>query len=213
MGTHRCQGPTPTQTSDSAGLPGSLNFFIPNRFPNDADTWDTLLLLLSHFSRVQLCATPQMAAHQAPPSLGFSRQEYWSGLPLPSPRTYSTWPQKKGCNFTAQHDCFTEPARVDTSLDWNWILFGSVREDEVLSYCSIVMSCSFSKVSEKKIAYFFWSTFHIAGSICFLNLPHRDNLIHSVYKVRRRQWHPTPVLLPGKSHGRRSLVDCSPWGL
>ena len=30
---------------------------------------------------------------------------------------------------------------------------------------------------------------------------------------RRRQWHPTPVLLPGKSHGQRSLVGCSPWGL
>ena len=29
---------------------------------------------------------------------------------------------------------------------------------------------------------------------------------------RRRQWHPTPVLLPRKSHGWRSLVDCSPWG-
>ena len=29
---------------------------------------------------------------------------------------------------------------------------------------------------------------------------------------RRRHWHPTPVLLPGKSHGRRSLVGCSPWG-
>ena len=29
---------------------------------------------------------------------------------------------------------------------------------------------------------------------------------------RRRQWHPTPVLLPGKSHGWRSLVGCSPWG-
>ena len=29
---------------------------------------------------------------------------------------------------------------------------------------------------------------------------------------RRRQWHPTPVHLPGKSHGRRSLVGCSPWG-
>ena len=29
---------------------------------------------------------------------------------------------------------------------------------------------------------------------------------------RRRQWHPTPVLLPGKSHGQRSLVGCSPWG-
>ena len=30
--------------------------------------------------------------------------------------------------------------------------------------------------------------------------------------IRRRQWQPTPVLLPGKSHGRRSLVGCSPWG-
>ena len=29
---------------------------------------------------------------------------------------------------------------------------------------------------------------------------------------RRRQWHPTPVLLPAKSHGQRSLVGCSPWG-
>ena len=44
-----------------------------------------LLLLLSCFSHVWLCATPLTAAHQAPPSLGFSRQEYWSGLPFPSP--------------------------------------------------------------------------------------------------------------------------------
>ena len=36
-----------------------------------------LLLLLSRFSRVQLCATPYTAAHQAAPSLGFSRQEHW----------------------------------------------------------------------------------------------------------------------------------------
>ena len=44
-----------------------------------------LLLLLSRFSRVRLCGTPLTAAHQAPPSLGFSRQEHWSGLPFPSP--------------------------------------------------------------------------------------------------------------------------------
>ena len=44
-----------------------------------------LLLLLSHFSHVQLCVTPWTAAHQAPPSLGFSRQEHWSGLPFPPP--------------------------------------------------------------------------------------------------------------------------------
>ena len=34
----------------------------------------------------------------------------------------------------------------------------------------------------------------------------------SVWPCWRRQWHPTPVLLPGKSHGWRNLVDCSPWG-
>ena len=44
-----------------------------------------LLLLLSRFSRVWLCETPKTAAHQVPPSLGFSRQEHWSGLPFPSP--------------------------------------------------------------------------------------------------------------------------------
>ena len=44
-----------------------------------------LLLLLTHFCRVRLCATPLTAAHQAPLSLGFSRQEHWSGLPFPSP--------------------------------------------------------------------------------------------------------------------------------
>ena len=47
------------------------------------------------FSRVQLIATPWIAAHQAPPSMGFSRQEYWSRVPLPSPG-YSLW----GCKET-----------------------------------------------------------------------------------------------------------------
>ena len=46
---------------------------------------EQLLLLLSRFSRVRLCAAPETAAHQAHPSLGFSRQEHWSGLPFPSP--------------------------------------------------------------------------------------------------------------------------------
>ena len=41
--------------------------------------WLLFLLLLSHFSHVRLCATPQTAAHQAPPSLGFSRQEHGVG--------------------------------------------------------------------------------------------------------------------------------------
>ena len=47
--------------------------------------WGAIASSVSCFSRVQLCGTPEMAAHQAPPSLGFSRQEHWSGLPFPSP--------------------------------------------------------------------------------------------------------------------------------
>ena len=44
-----------------------------------------MLLLLNHYSHVQPHATPLTAAHQAPLSLEFSRQEHWSGLPFPSP--------------------------------------------------------------------------------------------------------------------------------
>ena len=48
-----------------------------------------LQCMLSRFSHIQLCAAPWTAAHQAPLSTGFSRQEYWSGLPFPSPVRYA----------------------------------------------------------------------------------------------------------------------------
>ena len=44
-------------------------------------------------SRIRLVATPWTAAYQAPPSMGFSRQEYWSGVPLPSPHLGSLTPK------------------------------------------------------------------------------------------------------------------------
>ena len=47
--------------------------------------WLWEVLLLRRFSHVRLLATPWTAAYQAPPSMGFSRQEYWSGVPWPSP--------------------------------------------------------------------------------------------------------------------------------
>ena len=52
---------------------------------------DLLLLLLSCFSRVRLFSTPWTVAYPAPPSMGFSRQESWSGVPLPSPRQSGVW--------------------------------------------------------------------------------------------------------------------------
>ena len=54
---------------------------------SNAWKWKVKVKLLSH---VWLLATPWTAAHQAPPSMGFSRQEYWSGVPLPSPEVVLT---------------------------------------------------------------------------------------------------------------------------
>ena len=66
-------------------IPGILQArtleWVATSFSN-AGKWKVKVKSLS---RVRLFATPWIAAYQAPPSMGFSRQEYWSGLPLPSP--------------------------------------------------------------------------------------------------------------------------------
>ena len=132
-------------------------------------------MLLSRFSRVQLLATPWTAAYQAPPSMGFARQEYWSGLPLPSPKGW----------------------RV------NEMYMGSL-----CTFCSILL---YKAMPTGPRAY----GLNISGG--HYSVHHHGRQVPRIWKkfrpkVRRRQWHPTPVLLPGKSHGRRSLVGCSPWG-
>jgi len=87
-------------------------------------------------------ATPWTAAYQASPSMGFSRQEYWSGVPLPSPQVVLV--------------VKNPPANA-----------GDAR-----------------------------------GS----------GLIPRWGRSPGREWLPTPVFLPGKFHGQRSLVGYSPWG-
>ena len=54
-------------------------------------------------SCARLLATPWTSAYQAPPSMGFSRQEYWSGLPLPSPALTTLQPQIKACAHLLSH--------------------------------------------------------------------------------------------------------------
>ena len=73
----------------------------------------TLLLLLSRFSRVRLCAIPQTAAHRAPPSLQFSRQEHWSGLPFPSPMHGSEkWKGSRSVMSNPQQPHGLQPTRL-----------------------------------------------------------------------------------------------------
>ena len=94
-----------------------------------------LLLLLTCFSCVWLCATPETAAHQALPSLGFSRQEYWSGLPC-----LLQWMKVKSESEVAQ-SCLTLSNPMDCSppgssvpgifqtrvLEWGAIAFSGER--------------------------------------------------------------------------------------
>ena len=69
---------------------------------------------------------------------------------------------------------------------WQWLLFLLL----IFLYAAIIIPM--------------FSALSVSSLKCFL--------ITSIVLFRRRQWHPTPVLLPGKSHGWRSLVGCSPWG-
>ena len=78
-----------------------------------------LLMLVSHFSCVRLCAIPETAAYKAPLSLGFSRQEHWSGLPLPSPVILSMLFQY---------------------IDWKWNIFIHYTEWK-LQLSSVTQSC------------------------------------------------------------------------
>ena len=96
---------------------------------------------MKSLSCVQFLATPWTAAYQAPSSMGFSRQDYWSGVPLPSPGD------------------LPNPGIEPGSPTWQ------------------------------------------ADA-----LPSKPPALIFVL------WYPTPVLLPGESQGRRSLMGCSPWG-
>ena len=74
----------------------------------------------SSVSRVWLFATPWTAAHQAPPSMGFSRQEYWSGVPLPS--------------------LLLSGRRTQTSDIFFSLLYTNLKRRFLLKYCVAIMT-------------------------------------------------------------------------
>ena len=97
----------------------------------------------------------------------FSRQEYWSGLPFPSPGDLPD-PGIEPRSPALQADSL--PTKAPGNLGFH--------KENFVTPCFRIIS-TLSTTPE-----YLW----------------------------RRQWHPTPVLLPGKFHGWRSLVGCSPWG-
>ena len=130
---------------------------------------ETLLLLLSHFSHVQLCVTPETSAHQAPPSLGFSRQEHWSGLPLPSPMHESESEVIQSCpTLHYPMDCSPPGSPVPGSLqartlEWVAIAFSNVWKWKVkVKSLSRVRLCDPTTLSGIKITFVKNTNFNIA---------------------------------------------------
>ena len=99
------------------------------------NTVPLLLLLLSRLSRVRLCATPYTAAHQAPLSLGFSRQEHWSGLPFPSSMHES---EKWKWSRSVLLRCPTPSDPMDCSLPGSFV--HGICQARVLEWVAIAFS-------------------------------------------------------------------------
>ena len=93
---------------------------------SNALKWKVKVKSLSH---VRLLGTPWTAAHQAPPSMGFSRQEYWSGVPLPSPMWTMTLYSYKDLQSFLSADCVIVP--WSETLDCACVLSPSVVVDSL----------------------------------------------------------------------------------
>ena len=149
-------------------------------------------LLLSHISCVQLCATPQTAAHQAPPSLGFSRQEHWSGLPFPSPMHESEkWKWSRSVVSDPQRPHGPQPSRLLHPCDFPGKSTG------VGGHC-LLQQCRRHRFNP------------------WVRRP-RDRDPETQVQSQglltwRRTWLTTSVFLPREFHGQSSLEGYSPWG-
>ena len=138
------------------------------------------LLLLSHFSCIRLCATPQTAAHQAPPSLGFSRQEHWSGLPFPFP--VHEMKSESELVSDSQRPHGLQPTR----LLHPWDFLG--KNTGVGCHCLLPFCSYLAPIPD-------WGS----------GLPLLIGINQEILCLQ-----PPPVFLPGKSNGQWSLAGCSP---
>ena len=148
------------------------------------------------FSCVWLLATPWTVAHQAPPSMGFFRQEYWSGVPSPSPSLNRWIPLltfltlinillivNYYLNIKLSLTFNSEKAMAPHSSTLAWKIPWTEEPGRLQSMGSLRVGCN-------------WAT-----SLSLFTFLHW-----------RRKWQPTPVFLPGESHERGSLVGCRLWG-
>ena len=129
----------------------------------------------SHFSRIRLCETPETAAHQAPQSLGLSRQEHWSGLPFPSPMNESESEVAQSCpTLSDPMDCSLPGSSVHgifqaRVLEWGAIAFSVHKADGVFSSGASPVTC---KLPIQR----WWFCVSLESFLLFVTLPPISNL-------------------------------------
>ena len=150
--------------------------------------WGTHVIVVQSLSYAWLFVNLWTISYQLLQSMGFSQKEYWSGLPFPSARDLprpgirSASPALAGGFFTP------EPPRKPTNSP-----FLTLHKNDWSWLLGFTGSISGKEPACQET----WARY----------LGWEDPL-----EKGRRHWHPSTVLLPGKSHGWRGLVGCSPWG-
>ena len=173
-------------------------------------------------SQIQLFAIPWTLTHQAPLPMKFSRQEYWNGLPFLTPRDLP----EIGIKFTSPESPALAGRFFTTKPPGKLCVFCvcGVKSNSVVSYSlqpqgvqPARLLCPWNSPGQNTrvgSCSLLQGIFPTQGSnshlLCLLHWQAGFSTTSTIW--RRRQWHPTPVLLPGKSHGLRSLEGCSPWG-
>ena len=141
-------------------------------------------------SRARLFVTPWTAAYQAPPSMEFSRKEYWSGLPLPSPKKK----KRKKSDTCSLFPPFGDP----------WPSFLLASQHAFLSSIHPFLGSSILKNED-------FPDGAVVKNPSAMQETQRYRFSFWVRKIPwSRQWQHNPVFLPGKSHWQRSLVGYRP---
>ena len=145
-------------------------------------------------SRIRLLATPRTAAYQAPPSMGFSRQEYWSAVPLPSP-----------LNRLSHSNSSFSHSYLRTQVEDGTYLVTSSPQSREGNGTPLQYSCQENPMDGGA-----WKA--AIHGVAEGRTRLRDFTFTFHFHAWRRKWQPTPVFLPGESQGRGSLVGCCLWG-
>ena len=107
-------------------------------------------------SHVQLIATPRTVEYQAPPSMGFSRQEYWSGMPLPSPRGTAVLPNHRTGSW------MRDQARWASSVEKPWEVLWRRRSG--IQSTSWIFSIIAKEIPKPKVRQWLWSPYWLGSS-------------------------------------------------